>query len=290
MLDKLKSPVVIIGAPRSGTSILGRILENHSDLVHLKEPRLIWKFGNDGKSDILSAKDVKPEIEQYIKKKFLNYLEENNGSRLLEKSPNNALRVPFVYKMFPDVKIIHIIRSGYESSLSIQRLWNDSVGKIHNSRKGAKKSVLYQRLSEMHWKQLPYYSGEFMKRLIPSNGKKPRSLWGVRLPGMQQMLNDLEQIEVCALQWKFCVELGCVEGRRLPKENYREYRLEKLDKDMVKDMLQFLNLDEEPGFFDYYDKAFSNKRTAWRKANANQEDIDLIQRWIEPTQKWLGYE
>ena len=68
--DLLKSPVIIIGAPRSGTSFLSRLLSEHSTLAMSIEPRLVWKWGNDGLSDLLSPAHARAEVIDYVRETF----------------------------------------------------------------------------------------------------------------------------------------------------------------------------------------------------------------------------
>lgn len=44
--DLLTTPIVIVGAPRSGTTLLGLVLKAHPQLHLIEEPRILWKYGN----------------------------------------------------------------------------------------------------------------------------------------------------------------------------------------------------------------------------------------------------
>ena len=71
---KLTRPVFIIGAPRSGTSLLFAILRSSSGLAHWPgEPHEVWEAyyhpalrGWD--SNVLDANDVTPEAAAYIRR------------------------------------------------------------------------------------------------------------------------------------------------------------------------------------------------------------------------------
>ena len=41
----------------------------------------------------------------------------------MDKSPRNSLKIPFVRKIFPEAKFIHIVRDGRDTSLSINKEW-----------------------------------------------------------------------------------------------------------------------------------------------------------------------
>ena len=66
----LDRPIVVVGAPRSGTTLMGELLSAHPALAHVEEPRLTWRYGNDAKSDMLGPEDARPEVCQFIRQRF----------------------------------------------------------------------------------------------------------------------------------------------------------------------------------------------------------------------------
>lgn len=286
--NKIYKPVIILGAPRSGTSVLGRILECHPDFVHIKEPRLTWKFGNDGKSDLLKAIDARPDVKKHIIQKFESFIEKPE-QRLLEKTPSNSLRVDFIKEIFPDAKFVHIIRNGYDSVLSIRNYWNGFTSGLSYNRIGSKNSILKDRMQEIHWRQVPYYVGELMGRVASKVGLPSTVLWGPRLPAMKEMRAQMDLLEVCALQWRFCVELACQDGRKLPSSNYYEVKLEELNIENLKEIIDFLELSDAESIIKHYQKNFQADKSGKRRKDGNEADMEVIRRYIEPTMQWLGY-
>lgn len=284
----IKNPIFIIGAPRSGTSILGRILENHPNLVHVREPRLIWKFGNDGKSDLLSAVDTSPRIKAHIRKKFDEFII-RDGQRLLEKTPSNSLRVSFINEVFPDAKFVHIIRNGYDSAASIRSFWEKKTTDINYTRLESGENILIQRLKEMHWTQAPYYAKEFIGRFAGKMGIKTTVFWGPRLPEMKRLHRELDLIELCALQWKTCVEKACEEGRKLPADKYKEVRLEGLNWEAIDSIMSFLDLSPSQEVETYFSEKFDPKIIQKPKIIRNETEHESITKVIAPTMEWLGY-
>ena len=71
----------------------------------------------------LSAEDLTPAIARYIDRRFGRFLERSGRSRFAEKTPSNCLRIPFIHALYPDCRIINIIRDGREvvaSTLKMQ--------------------------------------------------------------------------------------------------------------------------------------------------------------------------
>jgi hypothetical protein len=287
-MSKVVTPIIIIGAPRSGTSVLARILSQHPSLAYANEPRMIWRYGNDHRSDMLNVNHATPDVLEYIQKKFSRLVEEQGRTRLLEKTPSNSLRIEFVDRIFPDAKFVHITRNGYDSTLSIRKFWDSHVSGVGHKKINQPQSILIQRLIEMHPSQWPYYSAELLKRLVPKGLRKRRALWGPRLPGMKQWVDDVELLELCAFQWKTCVERASLQGRKLG-ERYMECRLEDLNIDSVKGIMEFCELSNDPAVEGYLQSEFEVGKSEKRKLECNPKVLEQIRTYIEPTMSWLGY-
>ena len=282
--DSLDRPIIVVGAPRSGTTLLGQLLGEHPALAHVDEPRLTWRYGNDAKGDMLTGRDARPEVCRYIREKFKEAVRSEGKQRLLEKTPSNALRMEFVDRALPGCLFVHIIRDGVESSLAIRRFWQD-----HS--RGVKRRKLWERLREMQVRQWPYYGREFIRRIAPKSLSRfvRRPVWGPRIPGIDSLLVELELIEVCALQWRTCVEAACHYGRELPADRYLEVRLEEMSLDKVREILAFCQLDSSPEVEAAFVRDFDSRQTAHRRSVAEPEDLELINKWTESTRRWLGY-
>lgn len=277
----LEKPIVIIGSPRSGTTVLGAIFEKHRSLAYNEEPRLTWRWGNDKKSDMLRAEDARAAVVDYIRGSFASFVREAGKVRLLEKTPSNALRMGFVDRVLPDCRFVHVIRNGYDSVLSIRKFWEQHSG-------GVKSDKLLQRLKEISPRQYPHYGYEFLKRLLPGKMAGVR-VWGPRIPGVEQLVKDLHPLEVCSLQWRMCVEAACHYGRSLPRERYFECRLEDMDEALIRRIMDFCELDDDPAIQDYFRDEYDPSMAGARKAIADEAELAHIREWIEPTMKWLGY-
>jgi len=283
----LRRPIIVIGSPRSGTSILSSTLGQHRDVLLLTEPRLVWKYGNDGKSDMLSPDDARPDVVRHIRRSFAQSVRDAGKQRLMEKTPSNALRPGFVDRVFPDARFIHIIRDPVQSVLSIRSYWNN-----HAAGFNVAKGRFRQRLKEMQLRQAPHYARELLRRSAPKFMRKAvgRNVWGPRLPGIQQMLREVDLLDICALQWRMCTELTCAFGRRLPAERYYECKLEDLSHDHLKRMLSFAELDDDPDVHESFNARFKPERVGGRTDNADPADIQRILDLTQATRQWLGYE
>lgn len=110
----------VVGCARSGTSILGELLASHPDVKYLFEAHTIWEKGGRGinNSHRLTDEHVTPTVKAEIQTWFRE--QQEDGKLLIEKNPRNILRVPYITKIFPNAKIIHILRDGRDVACSME--------------------------------------------------------------------------------------------------------------------------------------------------------------------------
>lgn len=99
-------PIIIVGMPRSGTTLTAHLLGSRPS-VHVEvEPHVLWKAGSfsELRDDRWSTDS---SVHDYIRRSLLQAA----GSRLLvEKSPNNVIRPALVAAVFPEAKIVYVRR------------------------------------------------------------------------------------------------------------------------------------------------------------------------------------
>lgn len=277
-------PIFIIGSPRSGTTLLGNVLAAHPQLAYSEEPRLIWRRGNDGRSDYLRPEDARPEVVASIREAFDEFVESKDKQRLLEKTPSNALRLDFMRAVYPDGVFVHVLRNAYDTALSIRSYTQGAAGL-------PSKGVLVRRLKEMKLRQLPRYGREVARRVLPKwmrpGGAPPA--WGPRLPGMDSLTRELDPLALAALQWRSCVEAACQAGRAFPAGQYMELRLEELDEDVLRKVMEFCGLPESEEVIETFRAKFRPSDPTGRWAKADPAHLELIRRFTEPTLRWLDY-
>src|SRR5699024_12209800 len=111
-------PVVIIGAPRSGTNMLRDVLcsLDHVATWPCDEINYIWRHGNlRYPSDELPPKRATVPVRRYIRRQF-DWVMRRYGVRyVVEKTCANSLRVPFVDAVVPEAKYVFIRRDGLDA-------------------------------------------------------------------------------------------------------------------------------------------------------------------------------
>jgi Sulfotransferase family len=119
-------PVFVIGAPRSGTTVLARSLAQHSEFWTSDESQILWDLFEGGRLDKnyqrhgrydgswLCKQDVSKEEFMAFLGLGLNALftSRSQGKRWVDQTPVYALLADNLARMFPGAYFVHILRDG----------------------------------------------------------------------------------------------------------------------------------------------------------------------------------
>lgn len=127
---EISEPVFVIGCPRSGTSVFGRILAGHPGFLFMMEPRYIWctvnprlnVWGAEAVSGVLywDQSHVQKREARRLRQWFHLALVLSGQRRLVEKLPLNVFRLRWLAAVFPDAKFIHVVRHARDVALSLE--------------------------------------------------------------------------------------------------------------------------------------------------------------------------
>jgi Tfp pilus assembly protein PilF len=109
--------VFLIGFPRSGTTLAENVLARHPDVVSLEEKNTlgasVTEFLRDAKSAAhlasMSDRALQPYRDDYWTR-VRSYGIEPSDKIFIDKHPFNTLKIPLIYALFPNSKIIFSIR------------------------------------------------------------------------------------------------------------------------------------------------------------------------------------
>lgn len=216
---KIHKPIIVLGCPRSGTSLVGRILAHHSLVAYWVEPRPVWMHGNAYRSDyMLGPEHLTPKIACYIDDVFDAFRREKDRERFAEKTPSNCLRVPFIFALYPDCRIVHIIRDGRDVARS----------QFKKQELPPKQRRLKQRLRQTPiWEWPAYVPGLIRMAARPLFLKKRPKYWGPKILGWKDLVGKPHHV-IASHVWNATVGAAQRDGRALPEQNYREIRFEHL--------------------------------------------------------------
>lgn len=142
---ELERPVFIVSAPRAGSTLLWELMahfagvftlggESHEIIRGIPE---LHPAARGYASDRLTEAEARPELAAALREGFARRLVDRDGRsywdappsarpprvRLLEKTPANALRIPFLRAVFPDAVFIHLYRDPRPSISSLVEGW-----------------------------------------------------------------------------------------------------------------------------------------------------------------------
>jgi hypothetical protein len=215
--------VFLVGCPRSGTTLLQRMLDHHPRLAVANDTHFI-PHGVDrkvGKIDPPLTSAIVDRVRTYRRfyrlglpdeaveaaasgartySEFVSALYDelgrSRGKPLAgEKTPSYVRQLPYLHALFPSARVVHIIRDGRDTALSALEWATETKG-----------------------------------------------------PGKLPLWQD-EPIGVCALWWRRHVRSGRSEGERLGRSTYYEVRYERLVPDAAHELRHvaaFLDLEYSP--------------------------------------------
>jgi hypothetical protein len=269
---RLHRPIFIIGAPRSGTSLLYAILRSSPEIAHWPgEAHEVWEADyhpalRNWSSNALDASDIIPPAAKRIQRRF--FLTAGSRKRLLDKTPRNSLRVGFIDALFGDACFVFLQRDGRDNVNSLINAWRTPRYRTY-------------RLPRPH--SIPGTDSEWWKFVL--------------YPGWEQdCQGPLET--VCAKQWKICNDTSLAALKALDQSRSIAVSYEDLIEDpeaQTRRVSEWLGLG-----FDERLRAAAELRSrvpintvtppeAGKWKRENPDAIAAIMPLIAPTMEALGY-
>jgi tetratricopeptide (TPR) repeat protein len=118
MGDRDETPVLVLGMPRSGTTLLERMLSSHPKVAGGGE----LSFWNEtGLTCVTAEPDRLGALAEKIRREYLALLRRKapHALRVTDKMPFNFLWIGLVHLFFPRARIVHCRRNPIDTCLSI---------------------------------------------------------------------------------------------------------------------------------------------------------------------------
>lgn len=236
-LPVIERPIIILSAPRAGSTLLFETLTQAAGVYTIggESHRLIESIdalrpgGGAVTSNRLTGEDATAAVIAELHRRFAAKLRDRDGVlpaagagiRMLEKTPKNALRVPFLLQVFPDASFVFLHREPRANLSSMMQAWRSNGW------------VTYRRLAG--W-----------------NGP-----WSLLLPPGYLRLLDRPLEEIVAFQWQAANETILDDLRCVPRDRWTTVRYEDLIRDPgseVARLLEFAGLSMDPRLAEYLSK------------------------------------
>lgn len=267
-------PILVIGLPRSGTTLMHHLLRSSSELVSLPhEGHNLWRMFHHPRwsgwdSDRVGAGEVK-----FLERRMINawlYAWCGEG-RLVEKTADNLLRVPYLMELFPDATFVVLKRNPCDVLNSYMNGWRHPEGRFRS-----------------------YYVPEPLS--IPDY--EPTRQWcSTLIPGWRDLRSS--PVPKIALAQLRAYIMALEEARKtIPPDRLVEIHLESLlesPKRIYSDTLARLHLRSEEGMQRKLEELLANPVNAlsapraekWRQQNPGE--ISSLLAELEPLARLLGY-
>jgi tetratricopeptide (TPR) repeat protein len=123
-----RSPIFIVGMPRSGTTLMSNILSNHRSIATAGELTLIGELTSRLR-ELTGSSAPYPEAARYLTSdiaaglvsEYVERLRRDTGLKplfVVDKLPHNFMHLGFITLLFPEARIIHCMRHPLDSGLS----------------------------------------------------------------------------------------------------------------------------------------------------------------------------
>lgn len=242
------TPVIVIGAGRSGTNVLRDTLCRLPDFAtwDCDEINPIWRHGNLSIShDELRPRDASAPVRDFIRRRFASEWERRGRPRyLVEKTCANTLRVPFVAEVLPEARFVEIVRDGRDVIASASKRWRGEMELPWVP-------YYWSKVRNTPLADLPVYAGRFVRSHFAKLFARSNRLllWGPQFAGMDALPKDIRLLELCARQWSRCVDASEDALASLPQDRRMSVRYEDFTRDPTATLVvicDFLGLDAEP--------------------------------------------
>ena len=250
------------------------------------EINYIWRHGNVRyPSDALRPEMARPEVKQYVERRFAKLAKSNNLDTIVEKTCANSLRVPFVNEIIRNAKYIFILRDGIDAIASAFKRWHAKLDFPYLLKKAR-----FVPISDG-----PYYAARFLINYLhrfSSIDMRPSS-WGPKLDHMADLQMVHSVIEICALQWQACVVKAEDGFQNLPGDRVIRVRYEEFVDDPLKEysrIANFVGKDVPDSMNDYLMHNVRASSQGKGRSELSDEELDLLLALIRPTLSEYAYD
>ncbi len=192
----LDRPVFIIGAARSGTTFLGKCIGALPELSYHHEPIATKAAGRYVYENLWGFRRSRWFYRSVAT--WLLRVHRDGGLRFCDKTPTNALLIPFLDEAFKGAQYIHIIRDGRDAAAShMNRPW------LRADAKGSKER---EPGGYLHGPHAPWWVEPWRRDEFETTSDAHRMIWA----------------------WRRYVEAAQRDGAPLGPDRYLEVRYEQL--------------------------------------------------------------
>ena len=196
------------------------------------EPRTIWIYPDPSRQhDRFDESDADERTIKFIRGQFEKYQRRHGNLRIMEKTPSNVLRIPYMAKIFPESKFIYVLREPLAQISSSEIRWrrpNPALRSWAETMRRWHRMKAWRRIKETPKTQLHHYlksaATEFFRMRVL--GRKYISVWGVRYPGIYEDIKQDHVWKVIAKQWLYAARQAEEDLKKLDPNRVLSFKYE----------------------------------------------------------------
>jgi hypothetical protein len=250
----------MLGMPHSGTTISMQLVARHPDVVNYSEANTVLQpigyFDFENGDHVRAREEATSDEVERLHSRFAYKCWYTGKDRILNKSPNNTVRLDFLDAVFPDAIWVHVIRDG----------------------RAVVNSLL--RGLPADWETEDRFK-PWRERVNPFPGVRP--------PNWRSLLRD-DPIEQHALQWREVLDYALELERELGLQVYHLRYRDLCDdpRSVMEEVYHYAGLPVTDEILEGLPKEMENRNYKWRDGFTASE-IELINRIQKPMLERLGY-
>lgn len=287
-MTPLDQPLIVVGAGRSGTTMIREALMQHPLVAGFEfEMNMMWRYGNAllDHDQLDPDRHLSPRKRAWIRAAFARELTAQGRERILDKTVANVMRLRYIAAVLPECRILHVIRDGRAVTASAMKRW----------RAVSSPGYAWTKSRTVPPRDLPLYALRAGVRALKRRllRRAYSQSWGPRWPGFDDDVRTLSLARVCARQWRLSVESALEQQQALPPDAYLEIRYEQLVQHPEREfdrVREFFGLPGDDGFRAWTaNEIHAGSLDKWRESLQGPDLEDVVSEG-QPLLGRLGYE
>jgi hypothetical protein len=185
---------------------------------------------------------------------------------VVEKTPHNILRIPYVRAIFPEAHFLYVVRNPLSFVSSVEIKWQRPAG-----HKRIMKRLRTTPPSQVHHYLTRFLTQQWHTKVLR---RKYLPIWGPRYRGIQQDVKNEDLLTVIARQWARAASKADADLAQFDKGQVLRLRYEDFVQDPIADLQRICNhckLDLTPEMTQTVAEMVKTDRThKWQRFDAEQ--------------------
>jgi hypothetical protein len=284
----LDRPVIITGAPRCGKTLVQAIVREAPEFFACVEPVMIWNIGlRHHSDDVRKSEEATDRVRARIIRKCAELLSRSGKSRYLDDLSHHCLRLPFVFAVMPNVRVVLVTRNGGDAIPEITWGWTFRQSNVQALRMAVK-----TRGGAIHLPTLPRLAFRAVRNQLLSRVRGRRASWGATVPGLTESARTCSAAEIAAMQWKGLYETALRDLDALPELPRLQISYEGLLKrtdEEVRRLADFCEVAAPQRLIEFARHFVDPSFVSEQRVNLSDDEWRSIRGRIASTQRRLGY-